>query len=671
MRICPAEKARKIAMANCKYRADNAVYVRTLQLSVPPMPIAVRDLIAGLKPESTVLLFGAGSSTPSNAPSGRDLQAHFEKVFKVSATDYSLAEQTAIIEQQTRDRPKLVAELRAKFKGLTPTGALLNLPLYEWKSIFTTNYDHLIEDSYKRRTRPVAVYSSNFDFGPKADPRSVQLFKLHGTIEKDISDGDRSRIILTQNDYDAAADFREQLFDRLKADIAGTHLIVIGHSLADPDIKSIVDRALSLNAKSGGGGRVTLFVFTRDDGRATLYESRGLEVCFGGLDDFFAALTGRFIPATASAPASGDPLDDHPALRPTTIDAAHQQATASPNVSAMFNGWPGTYADITAGLTFARDVAQQIKTQLLSTDRTVAILLGPSGVGKTTAVRQTVLELLKVGVHCWEHKPDQILLPYQWRAVAADLKSHGITGCLFIDNAHSDLSELNDLVDFLVSDGTISLKLILASSNNQWYPRVKTPAFHKTSNEHYLNRVNSNEIDRLLNLAENVAPVRSLVDTNFAGFSRGERKIRLTQRCEADMFVCLKNIFSSDKLDDIMLREYATLATPLQDIYKIVAAMESAGVRVHRQLVIRLLGIPAMRIGAVLDGLSDIIHEQTVDEREGVYAWKGRHKVIMDIIAEHKFYTENKRYDLLKKVVDSISPTYDIEIRTIRELCNV
>ena len=161
------------------------------------------------------------------------------------------------------------------------------------------------------------------------------------------------------------------------------------------------------------------------------------------------------------------------------------------------------------------------------------------------------------------------------------------------------------------------------------------------------------------------------VKSNFAGFSRPERRRRLTQRCEADMFVCLKNIFSSEKLDDIILREYATLHPALQDIYKIVAAMESAGVRVHRQLVIRLVGIPPMQIAALLAGLSDIIHEQTVDAREGIYAWRGRHRVIMDIIAQHKYYTENKRFDLFTKVIDCISPTYDIEIRTIRELCNV
>jgi hypothetical protein len=235
------------------------------------MPIKIADFVAALQPDRTVLLFGAGSSIPSNAPSGQDLQRHFENVFGVSAKDYNLAEQTGIIEHQTRDRARLIRELRSKFKGIHPTGALLNLPLYDWKSIFTTNYDRLIEDTYERRMRSAAAYSSNFDFGPRADPRAVQIFKLHGTIDKDVSDGDRSRIIITQNDYDLASDFREQLFDRLKADIAGSHLIIIGHSLADPDIKAIVDRALNPNAKSGGGGRITIFSYTRDEGRATLF----------------------------------------------------------------------------------------------------------------------------------------------------------------------------------------------------------------------------------------------------------------------------------------------------------------------------------------------------------------------------------------------------------------
>jgi hypothetical protein len=161
------------------------------------------------------------------------------------------------------------------------------------------------------------------------------------------------------------------------------------------------------------------------------------------------------------------------------------------------------------------------------------------------------------------------------------------------------------------------------------------------------------------------------VETTFAGYTRHEKRIRLVQRCEADMFVCLKNIFSSEKFDDIILREYAELESTLQDVYRVLAAMESAGVHVHRQLVIRLLGISAMQVSSILTRMEDILQEETVDESQGIFAWRGRHKVIMDIVAEHKYYDSHRRYDLLDSVVSNIQPSYKIELKTIRSLCSI
>jgi hypothetical protein len=191
------------------------------------------------------------------------------------------------------------------------------------------------------------------------------------------------------------------------------------------------------------------------------------------------------------------------------------------------------------------------------------------------------------------------------------------------------------------------------------------------SEEYAFSRVSENEVNGLLDLVENVPEIKALVEGSFSGFTRSERRQRLINRCDADMFVCLKNIFSSEKIDDIVLREYAELKVGEQEVYRAVAAMESSGVRVHRQLVIRLLGIQSMAIAPMLAGLSDIVHEQTVSEREGIYAWRGRHPVIMGIIAEHKYYNQKSRYDLFDRVIDNVSPTYDIEVRTLRELCNV
>lgn len=635
------------------------------------MVLEVAALASSIRPEETTLLFGAGSSIPSHAPSVAELQQHFEKVFGVAAAGYTLAEQTGIIENKTRDRRRLIAELRTKFKGIKPSGAILNLPLYNWRSIYTTNYDDVVEQTYQRKSRPFAPYSSNFDFGQRAAPGSLQLFKLHGTIERDVSDGNTSRIILTEADYDQTADFREKLFDRLRADLSNGTLVIIGHSLADPDIRSVVERALTINRASGGTGKIVLFMYSRDEGRAGLFEARGVDVCFGGIDHFFGALAARVI-ATTAAPVltSSDPLDPHPALRPSTLDVAYEMSHGRPDVSGMYNGWPASYADIRAGYTFKRDVADEIFGQITAGVKPIAVLLGPSGAGKTTAARQAMSRLSEQGYWCWEHKYDLPLLAIKWREVAAALRLNDQNGCLFIDDANYELSEINDLIDYLSVDGNTHLRVILASSSNQWLPRIKTPALHKWAVEYNLNRVVSAEIDRLLNLVETSAELGALIEDKFAGFSRAERHRRLAQRCEADMFVCLKNIFASEKFDDIILREYATLTPTLQDVYKVVAAMEAAGVRVHRQMVIRLLGIPAQQVGAILSQLTDIIHEQPVDERVGIYAWRGRHRVIMGIIAEHKYHPQTLKFDLLSRVIDAIQPSYDIEIRSLRELCS-
>lgn len=242
------------------------------------MPIQMDRLVGGIDPERTVLFFGSGSSLPSGAPTGTQLQAHFEKVFGVRASGYTLAEQTGIIENQTRDRTRLVAELRSQFRGVSPSGAILNLPLYPWKSLYTTNYDKLIEASFERKAISIVAYSTNFEFGASRSPDSVQLFKVHGTIDKDVVDGNHSRIILTENDYELTHEYRDMLYNRLGSDLAGASLVVIGYSLADPHIRAVVDRAVKANQKIGAGGRITLLMYNRDDGLATLHEAKGLNV---------------------------------------------------------------------------------------------------------------------------------------------------------------------------------------------------------------------------------------------------------------------------------------------------------------------------------------------------------------------------------------------------------
>lgn len=629
----------------------------------------VQSVINRLQPERTVLLFGAGSSIPSKAPTSQALTKLFATRFGLPETGFSLPEISSLAEGKV-GRRMLIAALREQFRSLKPTGGLLNLPLYNWKSLYTTNYDDLIEQCYRRRDLPLTVYSSDFDFRGHDNPRAQKVFKLHGTIEKDVVDGDRSRIILTDGDYDFTSTYREQLYGRLKTDLAGAMLIIIGHSLADPDIREIANRAASLNSQMDNGGQIILFIYTRDHERATLFESRGLTVCFGGIDDFFAGLTAKSFGDVAAA-ATDDPLDKHPALRPTTIDVAHASDPKRSDVGSMFNGRPATHSDILAGLTFDRTVCSGLIEQLTTDHALVATLLGASGVGKTTAARQAVQKLRSADVLCWEHKPDMPLLVAEWFNLAAVLRERGLRGVLLIDDAHGYLYEINELADRLFAAQNTHLKLFLVATRHQWNPRIKTATLYNFGKEFRLSQLSGEEIERLLQLVDVNASIRNLIEPQFSGFSRAEKRVRLVDRCEADMFVCLRSIFASENFDDIILREYADLEPNLQDIYRYVAAMENAGVKVHRQLLIRLLNIPASAISSALNSLTDIISEYDVDEKDGIFAWRSRHYVIANIITRYKFSDTNKLIALFEQVIRNLQPTYDIEVRTIRELCNI
>ena len=139
----------------------------------------------------------------------------------------------------------MIAVVRDEFKGTRAKGSILNLPLYGWKSIYSTNYDEVVEKAYLKAEKDLTVFTSNFDFTIHENPNATKLFKIHGTLNKDVADGNASRLILTDLDYDQTQDFREALYLRLAGDLtAGTHVVIVGQSLADPDLREVVQKAI-------------------------------------------------------------------------------------------------------------------------------------------------------------------------------------------------------------------------------------------------------------------------------------------------------------------------------------------------------------------------------------------------------------------------------------------
>ena len=119
--------------------------------------------------------------------------------------------------------------------------------------------------------------------GVPTSNRNWSMATIAGQV---ICDGHKARLMITETDYGLTEEFREYVYDSLKRDLAGSDLLIIGHSLADPHIRDLITRALSISQKTMNSGSIYLLMYSENLDRAELRENRGLKVCFAGIDEF-------------------------------------------------------------------------------------------------------------------------------------------------------------------------------------------------------------------------------------------------------------------------------------------------------------------------------------------------------------------------------------------------
>jgi GTPase SAR1 family protein len=475
-------------------------------------------------------------------------------------------------------------------------------------------------------------------------------------------------MVLTEQDYEEYERYRQSLFASLQAMMLTNDVIVVGQSLRDRHLQDLVKRVLAAR-QEGVDSNVYVLAYDRDDLRAPLLEDRGAKIAFGGIDEFVHALAHDLSP---SPTVSGGP-DQEIRLPASLIATVHNVATRvsdTPNVLRMFNGGPATYADIQAGATFERSRFADAKERLLSGPTPVVAIIGAAGVGKTTFARQLAGSLAADKIDVWEHRNDFPFQSKPWLAVEADLRASARSAVLVLDECTRYLRQTNMLVDALGHIGSPALKILLTANAAQWAPRLKSPIIYKKGLMIELSKLDNAEINSLINLYQHNKNVEALVHREFHSLPRRTQVERLREKCASDMFVCLSNIFARESLDTILLTEYEELDETYQDYYRYVAALEAVGMRVHRQLLMRMLGIGAQVVSDALVGLAGIIDEYDIKPKFGIYGWSTRHIVIARKITDYKFSNYEDLANLFDTIIDNINPAVQIELQSVRDLCD-
>nr|WP_281720141.1 SIR2 family protein [Nitrosomonas nitrosa] len=630
-----------------------------------PMPITLTALCSLISPERCTLLLGAGASVPSGAPSGPDLSNWlWKEVAKTPPQSDDLVETASILVRRL-GRAAVAKGVIQRLTGLKATGGLLALPRFQWAGVYTTNFDQIVENAFKQNNLPVVPIRSNYDFSSSENVFGDRLFKLHGCISQDESTGHKGSMILTEDDYDSHKSYRQTLFANLSAAFLSGDVLVIGQSLRDRHLADLVKNTLAAKTE-GAPGHVYVLVYDADDLRAPLLEDRGAKIAFGGIDDLVHKLDAK--ERVESIPASAGNTNLPTSLITTVIDAG--AAAAHPaEVLRMFNGAPATYADIRAGATFERALTADCVQRLKEGDRSLTII-GAAGVGKTSFARQIGLALFDDNIRVWEHKRDFFFDERAWIKYERELRTAGDLAVLVMDECTNYMRAVNALANHLSTLDQPALKIVLTANAAQWAPRIKSPQLFRHGRVVELSRLNDSEVRSLLNLVEFSAAISPLVASEFKQLTRTRQFERLRQKCGADMFVCLKNIFASESLDTIILREYDELQPNFQEYYRYVAALEAVGTRVHRQLIIRMLEMNPSHVQAVLIGLSGIVDEYDISPRNGIYGWATRHLVIARKIAEYKFSGLEELQSLFETIIDSMNLAQPLELATLRAICD-
>lgn len=632
------------------------------------MPISLEDLVSRIDTSKTALVFGAGASVPSGAPSGADLATHLWGAVAKCEPESSDLIDTASILVRNFGRRAVIDAVVAKLKKLNPQGGILGIPRFSWRSIYTTNFDRLVELSYKRLDLPVSVIRSNYDFTYREGDGGVRLYKMHGCVSQDSSLGDKASMILTDSDYEEFSIYRETIFSSLKNAMLEGDVLVIGQSLRDRHLQDLVKEVLGAKQR-GAPGRLFVLVYNKDDLRAPLLEDKGAVIAFGGIDEFVHALANGASPEVSCDEESSE--FNLPSAVVSAVQSASDGAMLQPNTVRMFNGSPASYADINAGSTFRRIRFEDLLSKIVKNERKFVVITGAAGVGKTTFGRQLLLGLVKQKYLAWEHRSDFQFKHEQWVGIESKLRSEGRVGVLFIDECTHFMRAVNQLADYLSSLDSSALRLVLTANSAQWTPRIKSKTLFQFGEIIEFSRLQDEEIHSLINLLESNQSISGLVHSEFKSQTREAQYGALRQKCSADMFVCLKNIFATESLDYILLSEYDDLDERLQAYYRYVAALQAVGMRVHRQLVIRMLGMPPDQVQAALTGLHGIVDEYDISPRDGIYGWTTRHLVIARKITEYKFSSLDELKELFDQIIDNINPSNRIELQSVRDLCDV
>jgi len=205
----------------------------------------VSDYLAEIIQGNAAIFAGAGLSMPAGyvdwrgllRPLARDLDLNIDL-----ESDLVALAQFHVTDSGGHRHKLHTALLDALGKDAKPTRnhkLIASLPI---ATIWTTNFDKLIEDSIRGSGKVVDVKSSVPQLATNRANRDVTIYKMHGDIDRP------DQAIVTKDDYEKYGREYEPFVNALSGDLVNKTFLFMGFSFTDPNLEHVLSQ-IRLNFK--------------------------------------------------------------------------------------------------------------------------------------------------------------------------------------------------------------------------------------------------------------------------------------------------------------------------------------------------------------------------------------------------------------------------------------
>lgn len=207
----------------------------------------LHDFITAAQNGDAALFIGAGLSMPAGFVNWKELLRDLaeEIGLDVDREPDLVTVAQYHINRHSQDRSRLNQIVRREFDKavkLTPNHQIISrLPI---QTVWTTNYDTLLEEAYKRAGRVVDIKLRDADLSTSKPNCDLVLYKMHGDISRP------DEVVLSKDDYGRYAIKHPLLQQRLGGDLVSKTFLFLGFSFTDSHLEYVLGHLRSLLGNS-------------------------------------------------------------------------------------------------------------------------------------------------------------------------------------------------------------------------------------------------------------------------------------------------------------------------------------------------------------------------------------------------------------------------------------